>query len=727
MKDSRTNMKRTEPSSPGPIPGDNGKYNMDFQRVSVHGIHTTGVPLEELSAAASFLTEALDLRRRYMEVSNQSFPLDLASFLSAHKTSSSSRYHLSPNIVKAMKEWDYGAVDMYLQMAPPSNDNLAYQFDDTPSKWSPSTISMAHEMASAGPDKMSSNVKVSLESQEDTEANLQENPDPWSCVVPPDKNYVYRWHSGVVRIYRNENDVQASQAMNYQCVPFSQYVEDLNKLGAMNVNGPLKSFCFRRLSYLFSKFKMHVLLNEIHELALQKAVPHRDFYNIRKVDTHIHAASCMTQKHLVRFMKRALRERAGERVAMRGGRARTLRSLFRDMRLDAHDLNVDLLDVHADRNTFHRFDKFNAKYNPVGESVLREVFLKTDNYMNGEYFATIIKEVIADLADSKYTYVEPRLSIYCKRADEWSRLASWAIRHEMHSPHVRWLVQVPRLYDIYRNKRLLKNFQEFLNNLFDPLFQVSIDPSTNIELHKFLTHVIGFDSVDDESKPENPYPNETMKRPDKWDDEENPPYAYYLYYMYANMTVLNQIRKEQGLNTFVLRPHCGEAGPNAHLSAGFLLAQNISHGLMLRKFPVLQYLYYLAQIYIAMSPLSNNSLFLRYHRNPLPDFFARGLCVTLSTDDPLQFHYTREPLMEEYSIAAQAWKLSSCDMCELARNSVLMSGFPHEMKQRWLGAAYARAGPAGNDMARTNVPAVRLAYRHETLLHEMRNLFAGDK
>lgn len=42
-----------------------------------------------------------------------------------------------------------------------------------------------------------------------------------------------------------------------------------------------KSFCYRRLSYLSSKFKMHVLLNELHELALQKAVPHRDFYNVR--------------------------------------------------------------------------------------------------------------------------------------------------------------------------------------------------------------------------------------------------------------------------------------------------------------------------------------------------------------------------------------------------------------------------------------------------------------
>lgn len=35
--------------------------------------------------------------------------------------------------------------------------------------------------------------------------------------------------------------------------------------------------------------------------------------------------------------------------------------------------------------------------------------------------------------------------------------------------------------------------------------------------------------------------------------------------------------------------------------------------------------------------------------------------------------------MEEYSIAAQVWKLSPCDMCELARDSVLMSGFNHEV------------------------------------------------
>ena len=56
---------------------------------------------------------------------------------------------------------------------------------------------------------------------------------------------------------------------------------------------------------------------------------------------------------------------------------------------------------------------------------------------------------------------------------------------------------------------------------------------------------------------------------------------------------------------------------------------------------MLQYLYYLAQIGIAISPLRNNSLFLNYQKNPLPEYFGRGLNVSLSTDDPLQFHYTK--------------------------------------------------------------------------------------
>lgn len=68
-----------------------------------------------------------------------------------------------------------------------------------------------------------------------------------------------------------------------------------------------------------------------------------------------------------------------------------MRQLFESLGLGAYDLSVDMLDVHADRNTFHRFDKFNTKYNPVGQSVLRDVFIKTDNYVGGKYFAEVLK------------------------------------------------------------------------------------------------------------------------------------------------------------------------------------------------------------------------------------------------------------------------------------------------------------------------------------------------
>ncbi|CAJ0566946.1 unnamed protein product, partial [Mesorhabditis spiculigera] len=449
---------------------------------------------------------------------------------------------------------------------------------------------------------------------------------------------------------------------------------------------------------------------------------HRDFYNIRKVDTHIHAASSMNQKHLLRFIKKKIKTDGKTIVLMEGGKPVTMREVFEGMGIDAYDLSVDMLDVHADRNTFHRFDKFNAKYNPVGESRLREIFIKTDNHVGGKYFAELIKEVLFDLEESKYQQAEPRLSIYGRCRDEWDKLASWAISHDVWSTNARWLIQIPRLYDIYRT-RSMKNFGELLDNIFLPLFEVTNDPASHPELHRFLQQVSGIDSVDDESKHEFVHFDIRTPVPEKYTDKENPPYNYYLYYMYANLSLLNAFRRSRGMNTFALRPHCGEAGHVNHLVTGFLTAESIAHGLMLKKVPVLQYLYYLVQMGIAMSPLSNNSLFVSYQRNPMHEFMQKGLNVSLSTDDPLQFHYTKEALMEEYSIAAQVWKLSSCDMCELARNSVLQSGFEDKVKIHWLGPNFKEEGVLGNDIHRTNVPDIRVSYRHEALVDELTNIF----
>ena len=132
---------------------------------------------------------------------------------------------------------------------------------------------------------------------------------------------------------------------------------------SMIADGPLKSFCYRRLSYVYSKYQLHVLLNELRELASQKAVPHRDFYNIRKVDTHIHAASAMNQKHLLRFIKKTLKTNADEVVTVtRSGQQMTLQEVFKSMNLTTYDLTVDMLDVHAVsiRNHFNDHFKFNS-------------------------------------------------------------------------------------------------------------------------------------------------------------------------------------------------------------------------------------------------------------------------------------------------------------------------------------------------------------------------------
>ncbi|KAG9331802.1 hypothetical protein JZ751_016956 [Albula glossodonta] len=461
------------------------------------------------------------------------------------------------------------------------------------------------------------------------------------------------------------------------------------------------------------------MLNEMAELKELKGVPHRDFYNVRKVDTHIHAAACMNQKQLLKFIQTTYKTEADRVVLEKGGLKKTLREVFSSLQKDPYDL--------TGRQTFHRFDKFNSKYNPVGASELREIYLKTDNYIEGEYFARIIKEVARDLEESKYQHAEPRLSIYGRTPKEWDNLARWFIQHKVHSRNLRWIIQVPRIYDIFKSKKIIPSFAKMLENIFLPLFEATVNPQQHKELHVFLKSVTGFDSVDDESKHSNHMFSYKSPKPEEWTAEENPPYSYYLFYMYANIMVLNNLRKERGLSTFQFRPHCGEAGSITHLVSAFLTADNISHGLNLKKSPVLQYLYYLAQVPIAMSPLSNNSLFLEYSKNPLREFLHKGLCVSLSTDDPMQFHYTKEALMEEYAIAAQLWKLSTCDVCEIARNSVLQSGLSHKEKEHFLGVNYLTDGPEGNDIRRTNVAQIRMAFRHETLCNELSLLLDAVK
>uniref|UniRef100_A0A674F5V8 AMP deaminase n=1 Tax=Salmo trutta TaxID=8032 RepID=A0A674F5V8_SALTR len=538
----------------------------------------------------------------------------------------------------------------------------------------------------------------------------REGEDPYSIEnIPDNLSYELQTKDGIVYVYENAEALSQNRPRSLPYPDLETFAIDLSHVLAMIVDGPTKTYCHRRLNFLGSKFYLHEMLNEMAELKELKGVPHRDFYNVRKVDTHIHAAACMSQKHLLNFIQTTYKTEADRVVLEKGGRKLTLREVFEHLNMDPYDLTVDSLDVHAGRQTFHRFDKFNSKYNPVGASELREIYLKTDNLIDGEYFARIIKEVSHDLEESKYQHAEPRLSIYGRSADEWDSLSKWFIQHKVHSTNMQWIIQVPRIYDIFKSKKLITNFAKMLENIFLPLFEATVNPQKHKELHVFLKYVTGFDSVDDESKHSDHMFSYKSPKPEQWTADENPPYSYYLFHMYANIMVLNNLRKERGLSTFQFRPHCGEAGSITHLVSAFLTADNIAHGLNLKKSPVLQYLYYLAQVPIAMSPLSNNSLFLEYSKNPLREFLHKGLCLKSAP----------EALMEEYAIAAQLWKLSTCDVCEIARNSVLQSGLSHQEKKHFIGANYLKDGPEGNDIRRTNVAQIRMAYRHETLCNEL--------
>ena len=45
----------------------------------------------------------------------------------------------------------------------------------------------------------------------------------------------------------------------------------------------------------------------------------------------------------------------------------------------------------------------------------------------------------------------------------------------------------------------------------------------------------------------------------------------------------------------------------------------------------------------------------------------------------------------------------------------------------WLGPNYTRDGSAGNDVARTNIPDIRVHFRYETFTDELKQLFDAIK
>jgi len=545
----------------------------------------------------------------------------------------------------------------------------------------------------------------------------------------PDVSFCFS-DDGVVELF-NTSD---SSNVLVKVPTLEDFCADYNRLVEMVSDGCMRSFSFQRLQLLSSSFKTHVIANSSVEMEEQSNLLGTDFYRTMKIDNHIHLAAAATPKTFVDFVKNKF-VNEGDTVVLASGK--TLTEVFQEAGLDTEHFTIDAFSVMSDYSIYQRFDNFNSKYSPFRKAEMRQIFLKTSNAIEGRFFAELTKIVLARHEQSKghASGTEMRLSIYGMNRDEWKNLSKWVLREwesdefpgPVLSTHNRWLVQVPRLWRVFNRNPDTdpKAFQEMLENLFVPLFEATLRPEEHPEVAELLKHIVGFDSVDDEGNQEEIC---SCHKPKDWTSGKNPAYAWQLYFLWANLEVLNELRRARGLNTIEFRPHAGETGDAMHLAATYMLCRSINHGIKLEEQVSLQYLYYLDQVGLSVSPLSNNFLFRKIRENPFPKLFRRGLNVTLSTDDPLLFHMSDDALLEEYSVARASFDLSMTDISEIARNSVLQSGFEDKYKKEWLGEEYAR-GVTFCDETKTHVPLIRAKYRaeHLALEHMLVKLIANGK
>lgn len=89
--------------------------------------------------------------------------------------------------------------------------------------------------------------------------------------------------------------------------------------------------------------------------------------------------------------------------------------------------------------------------------------------------------------------VEWRLSIYGRSVHEWDKLAKWIVNNKLFSHNVRWLIQVPRLYDIYKANGSVETFEDIVTSpykerLFWVFTHISLQMCSDLYLRWLRTH-----------------------------------------------------------------------------------------------------------------------------------------------------------------------------------------------------------------------------------------------
>ena len=135
----------------------------------------------------------------------------------------------------------------------------------------------------------------------------------------------------------------------------------------------------------------------------------------------------MSGKHLLEFMKNKFEYNRSDFVYLDEvtNQKLNLEDILEKFKIEADELNLDMLDVQADNSLYKRFDRFTSKYSPLGYPMLRNVFLKSDNLMKGKYIAEITHEMFERLDRQKFVACEYRITIYGKSMEEWHKKGQW--------------------------------------------------------------------------------------------------------------------------------------------------------------------------------------------------------------------------------------------------------------------------------------------------------------
>lgn len=580
---------------------------------------------------------------------------------------------------------------------------------------------------------------------------------------------------------------------DFSSIPkFQEFRDDFLSLAKVARCSPLSEIAQKRTTYLVNKFDLFQHLNCKAEILENKRVPLRDFYNSRKVDRNYLLSGCATQRQLSEFIWDKLNVEPNRVVHKTyKGEEITLYQIFENSSAPGESIGIGLKVIDDEflewyRNVYlitsHLIPSKDVEKMLSGKELhfylLAKVFLEIDNYLEGEYLAEIfITYCVHTLEKSKYQLAQISVDFQFydrKEGSWWHKFSEWLIRWRLVSHNIRWNVRLSRAYTkLFRSERV-SNFQDYLDLIFDPLFEN--ENNNTIALDFFLTNVGCIDlvvtSTDDYLWQEFTDINTT---PQEWSAKgDNPTISHYMYYIYEQLAKLNRIRHDNSLNAICLRNYCStlsnrtsQAGSELNftdqlesLICNFMLcdAGLLQAEAMCDSTPLMTYLFYLCQIPIIVAPLSSVSAVASqalqeevaallgdthkkatrditeeeqpsYTTNPFMNMFKMGMKVSLSSKSVLfNSSYTMEPMIEEYSVAASIYLLNAADLCELSRTSVLCSGFEGFYKAHWIGVGVKRTPFQVDNMgyvdewydrevdtsARHNVPIIRRSYRKET-------------